>query len=186
MNLKDKKAADTRQRFITAARELFLEKGFGPTSMNQVAQRAGGSRANLYLHFRNKPDLMLALMQEIEPGIRAPIREVFDLPEHTMESIMGWLGDMATLWREHSVEFSSIEQAMAEDAVVANEWLDMLRRLSNSIPELEDNEERRFQFIISLMSLDRNFYFLYVRNQDTNEELVHRCLARQWLTVFEV
>jgi len=70
--------------------------------------------------------------------------------------------------------------------VVANEWLDMLRRLSNSIPELEDNEERRFQFIISLMSLDRNFYFLYVRNQDTNEELVHRCLARQWLTVFEL
>lgn len=186
MNLRDRKAADTRQRFIDSARELFFEQGFGATSMNQIAQRAGGSRANLYLHFRNKPDIMMAHMREIEPGIRAPIMDIFELPEHTMDSILGWLKKMAVMWREHSVEFSSIEQAMAEDAAVAEEWLGMLRRLSSSIPELADNEERRFQFLISLMSLDRTFYFLYVREQDTNEALAHRALARQWLTVFEV
>lgn len=186
MNLKDKKAADTRQRFINAAWELFVQQGFGATSMNQIAQRAGGSRANLYLHFRNKPDLMMARMREIEPEIREPIMEIFSLSEPTMDSILGWLGKMATVWREHSVEFNSIEQAMAEDTEVADEWLGMLQRLSSSIRELADNEERRFQFLINLMSLDRNFYFLYVRGQNTNEQLVHRSLARQWLSMFEL
>lgn len=184
MNLKDKKAADTRQRFINVARELFLEQGFGATSMNQIAQKSGGSRANLYLHFRNKPDLMMALMKQLEPGIMDPIVRLFSLPEHTMDSILGWLGTMADIWSAHAMEFSAVEQAMAEDAAVADEWLDMLRRLSTSIPALADNEPQRFQFLTALMAMDRNFYFLYVRKQNTNEELVHRSLARQFLLIF--
>lgn len=184
MNLKDKKAADTRQRFIDSAQELFQQQGYGSTSMNQIAQGAGGSRANLYLHFRNKPDIMMARMREVEPAIRAPLRAVFELPEHTMESILGWLRELSDMWRTHATEFSAMEQAMAEDVAVADEWLGMMRRLSSSIPELENDEPRRFQFLITLMSMDRNFYFLYVRNQRTNEHLVHESLARQWLMVF--
>lgn len=82
------------------------------------------------------------------------------------------------------MEFSAVEQAMAEDTAVADEWLDMLRRLSTSIPALADNEPQRFQFLTALMAMDRNFYFLYVRKQNTNEELVHRSLARQFLLIF--
>ncbi|MGP6174075.1 TetR/AcrR family transcriptional regulator [Corynebacterium sp. A21] len=185
MNLKDQKAAHTRQRFIDAAYELFQEQGYGATSMNQIARRANGSRANLYLHFRNKPDIMLAKMREIEPEIRTPISGVFALPEHTLEAIIEWLGVMREMWLAHAVDFSSMEQAMAEDQAVADEWLNMMRRLSSTIPELAGNEERRVQFLTALMSMDRNFYFLYVRNQTINEELVHRAIARQWLALFD-
>ncbi|NLZ56896.1 MAG: TetR family transcriptional regulator [Corynebacterium sp.] len=184
MNLKDKKAADTRQRFIDSAQKLFQQQGYGSTSMNQIAQGAGGSRANLYLHFRNKPDLMMARMQEIEPEVRGPVVAIFDLPEITMESILDWLAGLAEMWRAHAEEFSAIEQAMAEDAEVADEWLAMMRRLSFSVPELAANEPRRVQFLATLMGLDRNFYFLYVRNQVINEKLVHQSLARQWLLLF--
>lgn len=184
MNLKDKKAADTRQRFIDSAQELFQAQGYGSTSMNQIAQRAGGSRANLYLHFRNKPDIMMARMQEIEPDVRAPVVEIFNLPEHTMESVLGWLSGLAQMWKAHAQEFSAIEQAMAEDATVADEWLAMMRRLSSSIPELAEDEPRRVQFLVTLMGLDRNFYFLYVRNHVSNEQIIHECLARQWLMIF--
>ncbi|BAU97401.1 transcriptional regulator [Corynebacterium suranareeae] len=185
MNLKDLKAAETRRRFIDVAHELFLAQGYGPTSMNQIAQAAGGSRANLYLHFRNKPDLMMAKMRDIEPAVRAPVLKIFDLPEHTLDSILGWLNSMAEMWKEHAKEFGAMEQAMAEDAAVADEWLAMMQRLSHSVPELAEDEQRRFQFLASLMSMDRNFYFLYVRNQDTNEDLVKLAVARQWLAVFE-
>ncbi|ANE05162.1 TetR/AcrR family transcriptional regulator [Corynebacterium crudilactis] len=185
MNLKDMKAAETRRKFIDAAHELFLKQGYGATSMNQIAQAAGGSRANLYLHFRNKPDLMMAKMREIEPGVRAPLLKVFELEEPTFESILGWLNTMSELWKEYAMVFGAMEQAMAEDSAVADEWLAMMQRLSLSVPELAKNEERRIQFLASLMSLDRNFYFLYVRAQDANEELVKQAVARQWLTVFE-
>lgn len=186
MNLKELKAAETRRRFIDVAHELFLKQGYGTTSMNQIAQVAGGSRANLYLHFRNKPDLMMAKMRDIEPSVRAPILKVFELPEHTMDSIRGWLDELGVMWRDYAPTFSAMEQAMGEDETVADEWLGMMRRLSFAVPFLEGHEERRFQFLTNLMSLDRNFYFLYIRNQDTNEDMVKKSLARQWLTLFDI
>lgn len=185
MNLKDQKSAHTRKRFIDAAYALFQEQGYGATSMNQIAKRANGSRANLYLHFRNKPDIMLAKMREIEPEIYTPISSIFELPNHDMDSVLGWLQSMREMWLAHAEDFNSMEQAMAEDREVADEWLGMMRRLSMQIPELKEDPPRRMQFLAMLMSTDRNFYFLYVRKQLINEELVHRALARQWLTVFE-
>lgn len=45
MNLRDQQAAETRQRFIDAAFELFSEQGYGASSMNQIAKLAGRRRA---------------------------------------------------------------------------------------------------------------------------------------------
>ena len=42
---------------LEAAGQLFLEKGFGATSMEAVAQRAGVSKQTLYSHFGGKDDL---------------------------------------------------------------------------------------------------------------------------------
>lgn len=184
MNQRDQDREATRQRFIDTAYELFRAQGYGTTSMNQIAKQAGGSRANLYLHFRNKPDLMLAKMREIEPALLGPISSIFELPRHDLGSVLGWLRSMRELWLEHAVEFSAIEQAMAEDETVAGEWLGMMRRLSSQIPQLSEDEDRRVQFTVSLMSMDRNFYFLYVRNHAIHEEKVHRALAQQWLNLF--
>lgn len=44
-------------QILDAARHLFLEQGFGSTSMDAVAKRAGVSKATLYVHFENKERL---------------------------------------------------------------------------------------------------------------------------------
>ena len=184
MNQKERQAAETRQRFIDAAFELFSEQGYGASSMNQIATAAGGSRANLYLHFRNKPDLVLTKMRTIEPEIIGPFRELFDAAQHDAASIRIWLERMRDLWLEMKVEFSAMEQAMSEDEEVAGEWLGMMRRMSLAIPSLADDQQRRLEFVSLVMSLDRNFYFLYVRGHRDNEDLVLEALTRQWLTLF--
>lgn len=184
MNQKERQAAATRQRFVAAAFELFSEQGYGASSMNQIAKAAGGSRANLYLHFRNKPDLVLTKMRTIEPEIIGPFGELFDAAPHDATSIRVWLERMRDLWLEMRVEFGAMEQAMSEDEGVAGEWLGMIRRMSQSLPELEDNKQRLQDFIALVMSLDRNYYFLYVRGLRDHEDLVLEALTRQWLTLF--
>ncbi len=62
--------------------------------MNQIAKHAGGSRANLYLHFRDKPDLVWARMRELEPHFTAPFQELFHRPTHTEVSVRAWLESM--------------------------------------------------------------------------------------------
>lgn len=49
---------DTRGRVIDAARELFAEAGFSRASLDDVAKRAGVSRATVYYQFTSKNGLL--------------------------------------------------------------------------------------------------------------------------------
>ncbi|HEX3802475.1 MAG TPA: helix-turn-helix domain-containing protein [Solirubrobacteraceae bacterium] len=55
-------AAVTRTRILDAALELFSEHGFEGTTLQQIADRLGFTKAALYYHFRSKDDLLQALI----------------------------------------------------------------------------------------------------------------------------
>ncbi len=48
----------TRRRIITASAELFLDQGYGATTLDQVAARAGVAVQTVYFHFGNKATLL--------------------------------------------------------------------------------------------------------------------------------
>ncbi|PZU88165.1 MAG: TetR family transcriptional regulator [Chelatococcus sp.] len=47
---------------LAAARELFIDKGFDPVSMEMVARQAPVSKATLYAHFASKEELFTAVV----------------------------------------------------------------------------------------------------------------------------
>ncbi|WP_042446478.1 TetR/AcrR family transcriptional regulator [Azospirillum sp. B510] len=49
---------------LDAAAALFVEKGYAATSLSDVLELAGGSRATLYAHFNDKDGLFRAMMEE--------------------------------------------------------------------------------------------------------------------------
>jgi AcrR family transcriptional regulator len=53
---------DTRARILDVALELFTEHGFEGTTLQQIADRLGFTKAALYYHFRSKDDLLQALI----------------------------------------------------------------------------------------------------------------------------
>lgn len=50
---------------LAAALDLFAEKGFAATRMEDVASRAGLSKAAIYLYFNDKMTLLTALVQDM-------------------------------------------------------------------------------------------------------------------------
>ncbi|RJQ53247.1 MAG: TetR/AcrR family transcriptional regulator [Actinobacteria bacterium] len=54
---------DTRERIIDAAIDLFNELGTGAATTNHIARAAGISPGNLYYHFRNKEEIILAIYE---------------------------------------------------------------------------------------------------------------------------
>ncbi|CAO3438115.1 hypothetical protein [Azospirillum doebereinerae] len=52
------------QALLDAASALFMEKGFEQTTLNDIFQRAGGSRTTLYEHFGDKAGLFRVMMEE--------------------------------------------------------------------------------------------------------------------------
>jgi AcrR family transcriptional regulator len=51
----------TRERILDIALELFNEKGYENTSLREIAERLGTTKAALYYHFARKQDLLLEL-----------------------------------------------------------------------------------------------------------------------------
>ena len=49
---------------IAAALELFVERGFAATRLDEVAARAGVSKGTLYLYFASKEELFKAVIQQ--------------------------------------------------------------------------------------------------------------------------
>jgi len=52
------------QELLAAALDLFVERGFAATRLDDVAARAGVSKGTLYLYFTNKEELFKAVVRE--------------------------------------------------------------------------------------------------------------------------
>jgi AcrR family transcriptional regulator len=53
-----------RKEFIKAARELFLEKGFDKTSVNDITNKVGMSHGAFFYYFKSKNDIMKAVISD--------------------------------------------------------------------------------------------------------------------------
>jgi AcrR family transcriptional regulator len=55
---------DTRTRIQQVALELFTEQGYEGTSLREIAERLGVTKAALYYHFKTKEDIVGSLVQD--------------------------------------------------------------------------------------------------------------------------
>lgn len=64
------------EEITAAALELFIERGYAATRLEDVAARAGVSKGTVYLYFANKEELFKAVVRE---GIVSPLAEMRSL-----------------------------------------------------------------------------------------------------------
>ena len=81
----DKKAV-TRKRLATAARELVLDRGYDATTVDDIANAAGVSRATFFRYFVNKEAAFFAdqqdYLQRFVACLDAPLAD--EMPLHTV------------------------------------------------------------------------------------------------------
>jgi AcrR family transcriptional regulator len=72
----------TRERIMSAVRELLAEGAFHESTVEEVADRAGVARATLYQHFRSRVDLVDAICDTfaVNPAL-VEIRGAVELPD---------------------------------------------------------------------------------------------------------
>lgn len=87
--------AETRQRLLDAAAELFAERGIDASSVDAIAERAERTSGAIYDHFGGKPGLLVALLEswvdDVAVAIVAELATATSLDER-----------LATLWRNVS------------------------------------------------------------------------------------
>ena len=62
-------ADETRERLVSTAMRLFLEKGYGATSIAEILAAAGANSGSLYHFFPTKQDLLIEVLRRYRDGI---------------------------------------------------------------------------------------------------------------------
>jgi len=77
-NAAGNKVLDRRSNIMMAGLEIFSEKGFHATAMDDIADRAGISKPILYQHFASKQDLYLGVLDERVDVLVAQVSNAID------------------------------------------------------------------------------------------------------------
>lgn len=64
-SLREERAAVTRGRITDAARRLFRSRGYGATTLTDVAREAGVAVQTIYAVYRSKPGILRALRESV-------------------------------------------------------------------------------------------------------------------------
>lgn len=106
-----------RRRIQQAAREVFAEKGYTKTSIEQVARQASLSVGAIYLYFRSKEDLYISLLEETLEAFDAELAQIHirtDLhPAGRLQAAWSYL----TNWAVSDVEGTRILRLIAQSGV---------------------------------------------------------------------
>src|SRR5438093_1435599 len=91
--------ARTRERILEAARRQLAEEGAERFTTRRVAERAGVSHGMCHYHFRDKRDLVLALLVHARRDWIEPLEELVDgpgSPDARMRAVISWMAEPAT------------------------------------------------------------------------------------------
>ncbi|MCW2717463.1 MAG: hypothetical protein QOG20_3582 [Pseudonocardiales bacterium] len=67
----DERRTDTRNLIRAVALELFAEQGYEKTSLREIAERLGVTKAAVYYHYRTKEEILSSLLDEHLAGMDA-------------------------------------------------------------------------------------------------------------------
>ncbi|WTW98326.1 TetR/AcrR family transcriptional regulator [Streptomycetaceae bacterium NBC_01309] len=81
----------TRRRLLSAALDVFEDKGYEAATIDDVVARAGAARATFYLHFSGKADIVTELADRIWQHTQERFTEFGELPDWSHATIRAWL-----------------------------------------------------------------------------------------------
>jgi AcrR family transcriptional regulator len=60
----DERRTNTREQIRDVALEMFAERGYDGTSLREIAERLGVTKAAVYYHFKTKEDILVSLLED--------------------------------------------------------------------------------------------------------------------------
>lgn len=83
MSIREK---NTKERILDEALKLFAQSGYMGTSMNDIADRLGVTKAALYKHYTSKQEILDSIVEKMNQMDMERVKE-YDMPEGNMEEV---------------------------------------------------------------------------------------------------
>lgn len=84
---RDKYKEEFRREILNSARQLFIADGYEKFSMRRLAEKIDYSPTTIYLYFKNKDDLLLAICEEVAEQFLTRLRHIRSLQSKSLEAL---------------------------------------------------------------------------------------------------
>ncbi|WP_223190346.1 TetR/AcrR family transcriptional regulator [Nonomuraea terrae] len=91
---RQQRSRETVAAILEAAAQLFQRHGYGETTTNKIAERAGVSIGSLYQYFPNKDALLVALAENCLAEVEGHVSEVFSQAGEERPGLHGLLTEL--------------------------------------------------------------------------------------------
>lgn len=161
MSLRAAQKQMTRDLFLAKALELFEEKGYAATTVDDIATAAGSTRTTFYLHFPSKADVMSALLAKVDAMLTSaddpPLPDVVASGSRAL--IRAWLDRKFTQWDDIKPYLVASYQAFYEPDVVeqTERWFeDAVGQMTAGLDRMGrfDPERRRIRCVLAFGQLE--------------------------------
>ena len=103
----------TRHALVSSAVVLFTKKGYGGTSLDEIAKRARVTKGALYHHFSGKQAIFEAAFEEVEQRVVQRLTKSLNGDGTTWETVRAGLADFMTVCLEPSYQRIVVHEAPA-------------------------------------------------------------------------
>ncbi|MGV9861769.1 TetR/AcrR family transcriptional regulator [Rhodococcus koreensis] len=176
----------TRKRLAEAALAEFEERGYASCTIEDIARRAGTSRATFYVHFDGKVELIEGAWDLVRRDLVVLYREFVRAEIRDRLFIESWLGRTFAFYEKNRLRLLAIHEAITLEKELAevyyertNELADFIVPLLRERAELTE-EEARCQAALLTIQHERFCFLWILRGLPFDRDAVIPTLGRQW------
>jgi len=155
--------SDTRTRIQAVALELFIEQGYEATSLREIAERLGVTKAALYYHFKTKEDIVASLIQDRIQDLNQLLDWAEAQPPgpELREEIIRRYSEELHRGRHHdTMRFFERNQTALRDHPKNAEFRDVMVRILNVLSSPDDPLTKQLKCSLAIFALHATWFIL--------------------------
>ena len=162
---RDERRRLTREQLLASALEVFEERGYADSSVEEIAERAGFTRKAVYSNFSGKAELLLEIVERRFQSHVDQVREI--LGKGTLERQALDIGSVFSVYfsseRPWEMLFHEFCAVAARDERIGERFRSRLREMKAALRELVEREagERGVELAIPAERLMKGVYALF-------------------------
>jgi AcrR family transcriptional regulator len=156
-----KEQGDTRSRIQEIALELFTEQGYEATSLREIAERLGVTKAALYYHFKTKDDIVTSFMQDRTIMLEELMAWTASQPRthETRRELVRRYGELLANSRNQKVmRFMERNQTALRDHPRGEQLRENMLRMIDLLSEPDDSLPVRLKSSLSLFAIHATWF----------------------------
>ncbi len=154
---------DTRGRIQAVALELFTEQGYDKTSLREIAERLGVTKAALYYHFKSKEEIVESLtadhVRRMEKLLEWAKQQNLT-PEFRREFVVRYMENLSVSQHFKIMKFIQQNQPSMKNMPNAAKWRENLQQMIDVLAGKDADAVERMHVGLAIFGLHASWMLL--------------------------